>query len=314
MNTYTMRFEKYELKLNPSIMVCGNVLSNRKGFNIKITNSNEVSAFGYISPLKYFHKESFDDVSKQLKLLPEILSFSKQMKNPFDIDFLAFYNWSLYPSVQLGLEMAFINLFTTEQRLEDKYNKKINVNGLIYSGSDTLLDDVNKLINTGYKSIKVKVNGNPKSMAKKIIQIKNVLPETVSLRLDANRQWDFETALEFANLAKYNKIEYIEEPFYTDDLTGKKYQEFSRITGFNIALDESFTEHKTFYEGMHSLVLKPSLYGSISTIKNIVKIAKEKNVQVVISHAMQPIQSITFFKQLVIELKLSHICMGLDKY
>ncbi len=210
--------------------------------------------------------------------------------------------------------MAFINLFIIENNLHKTYNaKKILLNGLIYAETK----EVKILIENGYKSIKVKIGADPKKDADKIIQIRKIIPENVSLRLDANRQWNFEKALEFAKFAKCENVEYIEEPFYLSSeeknmkSKSSKYTEFAEQTGFKIALDETFAENKIFYSGVDFLVLKPSLFGSISTIKEILNESKHRQIKIVISNTIQSEVTISFLKMLVIELGLENRPMGL---
>jgi O-succinylbenzoate synthase len=79
------------------------------------------------------------------------------------------------------------------------------------------------------------------------------------LRLDCNRAWSLDQALEFASHFKPTDFAYLEEPVQT-------FQElvtFSRLTGFPIALDESIHENWNEIPSLKAIVVKPTIVGFI---------------------------------------------------
>ena len=81
------------------------------------------------------------------------------------------------------------------------------------------------------------------------------------LRLDFNRSWSLEKALQFANHFSPNSFDYLEEP-----VAGfENLVRFSNETGFPVAVDESFREEYPVDEisTLSAIIVKPMLTGFI---------------------------------------------------
>lgn len=140
----------------------------------------------------------------------------------------------------------------------------------------------------GYEAIKLKVGGlSVEEDISLVREVRSVIGESVSLRLDANRAWDFEEVLRFARGVEGVGIEYIEEPLADPD--GLK--EFASVCGIPVALDESLAgmapemlvEHG--YAG--AVVIKPTLLGGISQALRMASRAREIGARPVISSAYE---------------------------
>ncbi|HSX13343.1 MAG TPA: enolase C-terminal domain-like protein [Chlamydiales bacterium] len=75
------------------------------------------------------------------------------------------------------------------------------------------------------------------------------------LRIDCNRKWTLNQALEFTRHFRSTDFEYLEEPT-------KELIEFSKLTDFSIALDESLRDNINIPNAKYA-VIKPSLTGHI---------------------------------------------------
>ncbi len=82
------------------------------------------------------------------------------------------------------------------------------------------------------------------------------------LRLDCNRAWSLEQALEFAKHFKPSDFIYLEEPVRNFEELVK----FSKITHFPIALDESIHQNWSDVVSLKAIVVKPTVVGSIPPI------------------------------------------------
>jgi hypothetical protein len=82
------------------------------------------------------------------------------------------------------------------------------------------------------------------------------------LRLDCNRKWNLEEAIYFTSHFDVNDFDYIEEPVSNfSDLI-----QFSKITAFPVAVDESYNE-KSLQEilSLKAVIIKPMIFGSLPT-------------------------------------------------
>ncbi len=82
------------------------------------------------------------------------------------------------------------------------------------------------------------------------------------LRLDCNRAWNLNQALEFASHFKPSDFDYLEEPVQTF----KELIEFSKATHFPIALDESIHSNWAQIPSLTAIVVKPTVVGSIPCV------------------------------------------------
>jgi O-succinylbenzoate synthase len=210
---------------------------------------------------------------------------------------------NFYPSISFGLDTAAVNLMN--QRLRGAFPvhdhsptpRQIPVNALLETSENSpraIEQELEKLINHGFKTIKIKIARTaPSEDSQRINRVLGMLPDGISLRLDANRKWTFDQAMTFAKSIETGKqfIEYIEEPF--DWKTTGQLEQFHRDTGLPIALDESLASggvDLTAIEpgkGISALILKPTLLGGIERITSIIAQAKQNGLAAIISSCFE---------------------------
>lgn len=130
----------------------------------------------------------------------------------------------------------------------------------------------------GFSCLKVKVGDlSPKDAISKIQK----LPKDLSLRVDFNRAWSLPQLLEFARAFSPTDFEYLEEPAKTFE----ELLQFSRLTQFPIALDESipYVPYETV-PTLKALVVKPTLLGSIPKAPPSVKLIFSSSYESGIGH------------------------------
>jgi O-succinylbenzoate synthase len=140
----------------------------------------------------------------------------------------------------------------------------------------------------GYRAVKLKVGRRDVSEDVEIVRrVGEILGGGVSLRLDANRAWEFEEALEFAAGVSGVRIEYIEEPLA--DAAG--LGELAREWGLPVALDESLVGMETGDLGRHAyagaVVLKPTLLGGVSRVVGLAERAKALGMAAILSSSYE---------------------------
>ena len=167
----------------------------------------------------------------------------------------------------------------------------------------------------GYEAVKRKVGGRAVGEDVSLVRaVEEALGGGVTLRLDANRAWALDVALEFARAIEDVRVEYLEEPLA--DPAG--LESFTRACGIPIALDESLVgmapeslvEHR--YAG--AAVMKPSLLGGISRVLRLAKRASSLGVRPVVSSAYESGVGTASLVALAAGIGGGRIPAGLDTY
>lgn len=141
----------------------------------------------------------------------------------------------------------------------------------------------------GYRAVKFKVGSE--GIAREIECItagQNQLGVDISIRLDANRAWTYDTAVQILQGLKGIPIEYVEEPLNSADLDA--LQKLRRETGVAIALDESLIaadDLEARAKVADVFILKPAVLGGFGKTNAIYQTAIENNCRVVLTSAYE---------------------------
>ena len=283
----------FSLNLKTPFQNSNHTLYERKGFIIKAQDEFGNIAFGECSPLPDFSKESLNDAQNDIIRLNKNGLFNL----PTDLDDiekeLDIYN--LYNSVRFAFEQIIISLLLMQDRVSViKYfggmKSSINVNSASGFGDlETLLGRISKKLYEGYKTIKLKV-GRDDTREDHILLEETRLRfgKNFYLRIDANRKWSCDEAIEYLDRFKEFDIQYVEEPCEYCCSTIKT-MDFSFIP---IALDESLGSFEEALSLLHScraefFVIKPMVLGSMIKTFKFMREAEQLNKNVVISSAFE---------------------------
>jgi len=190
------------------------------------------------------------------------------------------------PAARCGLETALLDLMTRQHQLplyrwleaNASTSVKVNVNlGSLDKETHTRLAAA-----TGFSVVKLKVG--LLAVAQDIDNLQrlaDVLPEGVSLRLDANQAWNEAQARSFiAGIAKL-PVECLEEPLHEPGL--KELEQLQKLAPFPLALDESLTQlpHAEILsqKPVARLVLKPMLLGGLRTALTLGRKARRAGLE-----------------------------------
>ncbi|ABK50185.1 O-succinylbenzoate-CoA synthase [Shewanella sp. ANA-3] len=230
-------------------------------------------------PLSGFSRESLDEVQQALvALLPEL------QNQPIDY-LLEQAEASPYPSMAFGLSLLHAKL---SGKLESVRPVTATV-PLIYQPVDApkteLIANIASL-DSGARSVKVKVAQT--SVEDELSLIYGILGQRpdLKLRLDANRGFSLEQALDFAACLPLESIEYIEEPCQHP----QDNQTLYRAIPLPYALDESLNEPDyqfVMHEGLTALIIKPMLLGSIEKLQRLIDEAHSHGVRCIISSSLE---------------------------
>lgn len=167
-------------------------------------------------------------------------------------------------------------------------------------GVDTpekMADDAKKNIDSGFHILKVKVGSNPDLDIARIEAIRDVVPEAIKLRLDANQGWGPKQAVQLINDMEKRDfgIEFIEQPVASHDLEGLKF--VTDRVGIPVMADESLFSAKDtlkLVSGRYIDLLNIKLMkcGGISNAWKIASIAETNGVACMIGSMMEPSLSV----------------------
>ncbi len=260
---------RWQIPMDAGVVLRNQRLKTRDGLLVHLQEDGR-EGFGEISPLPGFSRESLADA--QAALLAWASAWQTGDNPPF----------SALPSVAFGTSCA---LAEVQGELPEAADYRA---ALLCTGDpDELIPALAAL--PGEKVAKVKVGLYE---AVRDGMVVNLLLEAIpdlQLRLDANRAW---TPLKAQQFAKYIKpenrprIAFLEEPCKTRDDS----RAFARETGIAIAWDESLREADFQFAaepGLRAVVIKPTLTGSLDTVRAQVDAAHALGLTAVISSSIE---------------------------
>ena len=286
---------RYANRFRKPVSLKDATLYRREGALIRLTADDGSEGWGEAAPLPNFSPESLEDVTEELHAISRPLLGHSPPANVLSPDDSPFTKLtSLTPSARFGLEVAFLNLRAAcrGEALADLLTrdpaKTVYTNGLLSGSTEEVLAEACSMVEEGYRAVKLKVGRREVLEDAGIVRrVGGILGEGVSLRLDANRAWGFEEALEFAWGISGTRVEYVEEPLAAP----ARLAELAREWGLPVALDESLVGMKPEDLGRHAyaraVVLKPTLLGGVSRAFRLAEEAKALGMAPVLSSSYE---------------------------
>lgn len=269
-----VKLYRYQLAMDSGVILRDQKLPQREGWIVELTDAGK-TGYGEVAPLPGFSQESFDEAGEQLQQALALWASEGALK----LD-------DLFPSVAFGISIAQMELAGGLPE-----NGNYNVAPLCTGDPDELLPILSHI--QGEKVAKIKVGLYEPIRDGMLVNLFLESIPDLSLRLDANRSWSPEEARKFAshvNPSYRQRIAFLEEPCKRP---GESLA-FAIDTGIAIAWDETL-QHAVKEEGfklseltgVKSLVIKPSLIGSIERCAALVKQAEKLGISSVISSSLE---------------------------
>ncbi len=284
-------YKKYILNFeNPSGTSRG-ILKTKETWFIILNDANKIG----IGETGIFRGLSIDDVPNYEEKLSWVCANINK-----GLDFLL-AELSHFPSIQFGLEQAFLSL-----KSDDKYElfpseftkgkKAISINGLIWMGEKEFMKkQIKDKINAGFSCIKMKIGAIDFTTEIELLKaIREEFSENeIELRVDANGAFNPNNALEKLKRLSELKIHSIEQPIQQGQIL--ELAKLCEKTPLPIALDEeligmfSSEEKKNIIKQINPqyIILKPSLVGGFAGSKEWIKLAEENNIGWWITSALE---------------------------
>ena len=206
-----------------------------------------------------------------------------------------------FPSIQFGMEMAFLSL-ESENPLElfpsdfTKNKRSIPINGLVWMGEPSYMkEQIEQKIAEGFNCIKLKIGAIDFDKELELLQFirTHFDSKTIEIRVDANGGFSPEEALSKLNQLYKFDLHSIEQPIKQQQIA--EMAELCQQTPFPIALDEELigifslddkedllTKIKPQY-----IILKPSLVGGFQGTKEWISLAEKLNIGWWITSALE---------------------------
>ena len=244
--------------------------SVRQGWLVQVQGNGAIG-WGEVAPLPGFSRETPEVAFRALQALLPRLAFVPEAST--------FAEWAetVAPllagapaSVRWGLELALASWQATRagKRLDFWLAPDplpvIAINALVPTNWQEHPACLARIRAAGYRAVKVKVGRYaPEEAARYVRQLRDMLGNEITLRVDANRAWTLREALAFAEAVADLEIAYVEEPLRDPE----KLREFVQRSPVPVALDETLAEQPerplSYWEGVAAVVLKPALIGGL---------------------------------------------------
>ena len=299
------RIYRYRLPCTRLLDLKGSILNERQGLILRLTDAQGHEGFGETAPLPGFSRESLEQSLAQLMLCCQALAatpldhawcrwqgeyerFYRRLRNTHSL------SQDVFPSVRMGLECAICELIhqrgapPVQQPLDPAADATLAWCTLLSGNRAQILGKAHQLRDhPGLTQVKLKVGRQPpRDDARLLRELCTLLGDHVRFRLDANRQWSYTDAMDFAVEAPLERILYIEEP--TPSLEASR--QFSAVTGFGVALDETLQDpafQLECFSELAALIVKPTLCGGLEKTCNLVRQARAWDLPIVISSSFE---------------------------
>ncbi len=307
---------RYTLPFGEPVKFADKICHERNGLLLRLISTSGKSSLGEIAPLPGFSRESLEQAQNELLMavlalngtyIPDTLEGIKNNTDSFN---------ELSPSVQFGIDSALLGLISTERDkslleiLGVRTTGRVKINALITESFVSNEDELERL--QKYTSVKIKVGRHSiQEDAKLINTIRQQLSPETTVRFDANRAWSYDDACSFAKLIDTNGVEYIEEPCESIE----ESLQFAKDSNVPLALDETlYTEQFNSVIDSNKVVaviIKPTLYGRILKIFDLVNLLKEHNTHAVISSSFESSVGLYYLATIASAVDADYPC-GLD--
>lgn len=222
-----------------------------------------------------------------------------------------------FPSIQFGVEMAFLSLQSNDPFVLfpsefTSSEKSIPINGLIWMGEQQFMkEQIEEKLSQNFTCIKLKIGAIDFEKELELLKFirQNFTSNQIEIRVDANGAFKVEDAMHKLNLLSELDIHSIEQPIAKNqiDVTA----DLCVTTKLPIALDEELIGIFTFEEKENLLktikpqyiILKPSFIGGIKGTDEWIALAEKYNIGWWITSALESniglnaIAQYTFTKQ-----------------
>lgn len=293
MNITAARLHHYALPLRTQWQSAAGGFTVRKGCLLRLDTDNGLSGYGDYAPLGQLTTQSL--ARQALAICGQAASSALHTLEPASA--------SATPEIRCAIECALLDLLAQSARKTlNEYlggsgtPKQIPVNAAL--GSLSVLDEhaIRNACREGYSVLKIKVGCT--SLDEEIARLHALargLPESVRLRLDANRAWLTGDARRFLQACTGLPIEHCEEPLRAmPDASSDWLLPLAKLqatTSIPLAVDESWNEKiaDRFFalRPVNKIILKPPRLGGLLPALALARRAAGEGVACIVTSSME---------------------------
>lgn len=277
----TAQYHKYILNFKRPSGTSRGILKTKETWFI-ILKEHDKTGIGECGILRTLSIDDRPDYEEKLKWVCDNihLGLEKLLEEVYD-----------FPSIQFGLEQAFLSLrSTTPFELFSseftKGNDSIPINGLIWMGDKAFMKtQIKEKLATGFSCIKMKIGAIDFNTELELLTSirKEFSSEEIELRVDANGAFSPENALEKLKRLSELELHSIEQPIKQGQF--EAMASLCDKTPLPIALDEeligvfSVTKKQEILQTIQPqyIILKPSLVGGFAGSQEWINFAEQQN-------------------------------------
>lgn len=265
------------------------VYTERKIWLVTMTDG-EHTGVGECSPLPLLSCDDIPNYTEMLRCFCDIVEQTDEI--PYD-------DLRDYPSMLFGLETALLDLRNGVKLFDTPFSRGecgIPINGLVWMGSyDEMQQRIEEKLDKGFRCVKLKIGAidfdSELALVKRIRQ--RFSYHDVELRVDANGAFPFEEALYKLELLSQYSLHSIEQPIKAGQWS--YMSELCRESPLRIALDEELigvNDPGTKRQMLNIIrpayiILKPSLHGGMTGVREWVDIACDMGIGSWITSALE---------------------------
>lgn len=312
------RLYRYRLPLAEPLPVGDRTLTERRGLLLRVTDENGAEGWGEAAPLPGFSPESLDEATDHAHRLRARLVGLDLPAPDVDAVLRALPTLDGPPSVRFAGESAVVELMAAHHggsvpRVLGGTSGTVALNALLTAGDADFEAAAEQVRRAGYRAVKLKVGrAAVEADVRRVRRLHAALGSAVALRLDANRKWEWEEAVSFADAVGDVPIEYVEEPLRAPD----GLRDLVARTGLSVALDETTREGapEDVPPGLpvRAVVLKPTLLGGIAETRRWAAWARRRDAAPVLSASYE--SGIGLRMLVGLAGALSDVAVGLSTY
>ncbi len=202
------------------------------------------------------------------------------------------------PAARCCLESALLVLHSKHRGLplgrllHDGPAEPVRVNANIGPLDDQIWRRADAAIRAGFTTLKLKMGlASVSDELAQLHQLCGQLPSGVRLRLDANGAWRAAQAQAIIEQLNGLPIESLEEPLTRTDSQPARLRQLQRLAHFDLALDESLTDHlngrRLSEIPVRRIVLKPTLLGGLLPSLALMKQARSQGVHCLVTSSLE---------------------------
>ena len=284
-------YQKYVLDFKTASGTSRGVLTQKETWFIILEKEGK-KGIGECGILRGLSIDDRPDYEVKLKWVCQNIQLGKQKLYKALIEF---------PSIQFGVEMAFLSL-ESQNPLElfpsdfTSNKKSIPINGLVWMGEPSYMkEQIEQKIAEGFNCIKLKIGAIDFNKELELLQFirTHFDAKTIEIRVDANGGFSPEEA--FSKLKQLHKFDLhsIEQPIKQHQIAEMK--KLCQETPFPIALDEELIgifslddkEQLLIEIKPQYIILKPSLVGGFQGTQEWIALAEKYNIGWWITSALE---------------------------